>query len=73
MIGKLSTAIPGTVENVIAPSNTSEAEKAQIAFEDADGLHGAIRIPTVLTNGKHGDEVRLKKGAQVKIIVKASV
>jgi hypothetical protein len=71
VIGKLSTTLVGTVEKIIPSSDTSEPEKAQIAFDDADGLHRAIRIPNTLTEGKHGDEVRFKEGAEVKIIVEA--
>jgi hypothetical protein len=48
----------------------SGPEKAQIALEGADELYREIRIENSLTN-ENGDEVRLKKGADVEITVEA--
>jgi len=42
----------------------------QIAVEGADHLYREIRIENTLTD-EHGDTVRLKKGAEVDIIIEA--
>ena len=70
MKDKPSVTMPGTVEKIIAPVRPSEPEKAQIALEGADELYREIRIENSLTN-ENGDEVRLKKGAEVEITVQA--
>jgi len=62
--------MPGTVEKIIPPAHPSEPEKAQIAVEGADELYREIRIENALTD-ENGDEVRLKKGAEVEITVEA--
>ncbi len=70
MTEKPSVTLPGTVEKIIKPSAPSEPEKAQIAIEGADDLYKEIRIENSLTT-ENGDEVRLKKGAQVDVTVEA--
>ncbi|MFZ0201622.1 MAG: hypothetical protein WB523_22230 [Candidatus Sulfotelmatobacter sp.] len=70
MTEKPSITLPGTVEKIIKPSEPSEPEKAQIAIEGADDLYKEIRIENSLTT-ENGDEVRLKKGAQVDVTVEA--
>jgi hypothetical protein len=67
---KSSVTMPGTVEKIIPPVHPSGPEKAQIALEGADELYREIRIENSLTN-ENGDEVRLKKGAEVEITVEA--
>jgi hypothetical protein len=67
---KSSVTMPGTVEKIIPPVHPSEPEKAQIAVEGADELYREIRIENALTD-ENGDEVRLKKGAEVEITVEA--
>ncbi len=67
---KASVTMPGTVEKIIPPVHPSEPEKAQIAVEEADELYREIRIENALTD-ENGDEVRLKKGAEVEITVEA--
>jgi hypothetical protein len=67
---KPSVTMPGSVEKIIPPAHPSEPEKAQIAVEGADDLYREIRIKNSLTDEK-GDEVRLKKGAEVEITVEA--
>jgi hypothetical protein len=67
---KPSVTMPGSVEKIIPPSHPSEPEKAQIAVEGADDLYREIRIENSLTD-ENGDEVRLKKGADVEITVEA--
>jgi hypothetical protein len=67
---KASVTMPGTVEKIIPPVHPSGPEKAQIALEGADELYREIRIENSLTD-ENGDEVRLKKGAEVEITVEA--
>ena len=47
-----------------------EPEKAEISIEGADPLYQEIRIENSLTD-ENGDEVRLKKGAEVDVTVEA--
>jgi len=70
MTEKPSVTMPGTVEKIIPPAHPSEPEKAQIAVEGGDELYREIRIENALTD-ENGDEVRLKKGAEVEITVEA--
>ncbi len=61
--------MPGVVEETIHSSDPTVPEKAQIAIQGVDGLQ-QIRIDNVLTM-KNGDQVGLKKGAAVKVTIKA--
>ncbi len=70
MTDKPSVTLPGKVENIIPPSHPRELEKAQIAVEGADTLYRELRIKNSLTD-ENGDEVRLKKGAEVDVTVEA--
>ena len=70
MTEKPSVTMPGTVEKIIPPAHPSQPEKAQIAVEGADELYREIRIENALTD-ENGDEVRLKKGAEVEITMEA--
>jgi hypothetical protein len=70
MTEKPSVTMPGTVEKIIQPVHPSQPEKAQISVEGADDLYREIRIENSLTD-ENGDEVRLKKGAEVEITVQA--
>ena len=70
MTEKPSVTLPGTVEKIIKHAEPSEPEKAQIAIEGADDLYREIRIENSLT-AKNGDQVRLKKGAEVDVTVEA--
>jgi len=67
---KPSVTLPGTVEKIIKPSGPREPEKAQIAIEGADDLYREIRIENTLT-AENGDQVALKKGAEVDVSVEA--
>jgi hypothetical protein len=71
MTEKPSVTLPGTVEKIIKPSPPDQPEKAQIAIEGADDLYREIRIENSLTGG-NGDEVRLKKGAEVNVTVEVA-
>jgi hypothetical protein len=70
MAERPSVTLPGTVEKIIRPAHPSEPEKAQISVEGADPLYQEIRIENKLTD-ENGDAVKLKKGAQVDVIVEA--
>lgn len=70
MVEKPSTARPGTVQKIIKSPLPGEPEKAEIAIDGADDLYKEIRIENTLTN-EDGDEVALKKGAQVDVIIEA--
>lgn len=61
---------PGIVQKVIKPVHPSLPEKAEIAVEGADELYREIRIENTLEDEK-GEEVRLKPGAEVEVIVEA--
>ena len=67
---KSTVTLPGTVEQIIPSPYPGIPEKAQIAVEGADDLYQEIRIENTLTD-KHGDKVRLKKGADVEVTVEA--
>jgi len=62
--------LSGTVEKIIESPFPGEPEKAQIAVEGGDHLYREIRIDNTLTKAD-GEEVRLKLGAQVEVIVAA--
>ncbi len=70
MTENASVTLPGIVEKIIAPSGPMEREKAQIAVEGGDDLYREIRIENSLTD-ENGDEVRLKRGAEVEVTVAA--
>ena len=63
-----ATTMSGTVDKIIPPRRPSQPEKAQIALDGADRGHRNLRIENTLTD-EHGDDVKLKKGAQVEITV----
>jgi hypothetical protein len=67
---KPSTTLPAVVEKVIPSANKKEPEKAEIAIQNADYLYSEIRIENKLTDDD-GNEVRLKRGAEVEVTVKA--
>ena len=65
-----SATVPGTVEKLIPSSHPNRPEKAQIGVDGPDRGYHAIRIENSLTD-EDGDDVRLKKGAQVDVTVTA--
>jgi uncharacterized membrane protein len=67
---KPSTTLTGTVEKIIPSPYAGEPEKAQIAVEGADDLYREIRVENTLVT-EDGEEVRLKKGAQVEVKIEA--
>jgi hypothetical protein len=67
---KPKTTKPGTVEKIIKSPLPDEPEKAQIAVHGAEDLYREVRIENTLTDEK-GDEVELKEGAEVDVIIEA--
>jgi hypothetical protein len=65
-----SMTIPATVDKIIPSSGPSQPEKAQISIDESNRKYQKLRIENTLTN-EHGDEVGLKKGAHVEVIVTA--
>ena len=70
MTEKPNVTLPGTVEKIIASPDSSEPEKAQISVKGCDPLYQEIRIENSLTD-ENGNEVSLKKGAEVDVTVEA--
>jgi hypothetical protein len=70
MTEKVSTTRPGTVQKIIKSSYSGQPEKAEIAVQGADDLYKEIRIENALID-KNGEEVSLKKGAQVEVKIEA--
>jgi hypothetical protein len=60
--------LSGTVEKVIKSDHSPE--KAQIAVHEAEDLYRELRVENELTDGD-GVKVRLKKGAEVDVIIEA--
>ena len=70
MTEKPNVTLPGKVEKIIESEGPNDPEKAEISVEGGDPLYQEIRIENSLTD-ENGDEVRLKKGAEVDVTVKA--
>jgi hypothetical protein len=60
----------GAVQKLIKPVVPNSPEKAEINIEEADELYREIRIENTLTDA-NGDQVSLKPGAEVDVIVEA--
>ena len=69
MTKKPNVTLPGRVEKIIR-EEPGEPEKAEISIEEGEPLYQEIRIENSLTD-EHGDEVRLKEGAEVDVTVEA--
>jgi hypothetical protein len=65
-----SATMAGTVDKIIPSSRPNQLEQAQIAIDGAERRHRDLRIDNTFTD-EHGDDVKLKKGAGVKITVTA--
>ncbi len=70
MTANANTTLPGTVDKVIKSPDPEVPDKAQITVEGADELYREIRIENTLIT-EDGEEVALKPGAQVDVIVAA--
>lgn len=64
-----SVTMTATVQKII-PARFHQPEKAEIAVDGAEELYSEIRVENKLTD-KHGEEVKLKEGAQVEVKVEA--
>ena len=69
-IEKATVTLPGTVEKIIPSLDPDEPEKAQIVVEGAEELYREIRIDNTLQD-EAGNEVSLKKGAEVEVTIAA--
>ena len=67
---KPSTTLPGVVQKVIPSPHPTVPEKVEIGVKGADDLYREIRVDNVLKD-KDGDTVRLKRGAEVVVTIKA--
>jgi hypothetical protein len=67
---KATVTLPATVEKIIPSMDPDEPDKAQIAVEGAEELYREIRIENRLQDEK-GNEVCLKKGAEVEVTIAA--
>ncbi len=67
---KATVTLPGTVEKIIHSVDPDEPDKAQIAVEGAEELYREIRIENTLQD-EAGNEVCLKKGAEVEVTIAA--
>jgi hypothetical protein len=65
-----STTMPGNVDKIIPSQRPRQPEKAQIAVDGAARQHRNLRIENSLTD-RHGDEMKLKKGAHVEVTIAA--
>jgi hypothetical protein len=65
-----SATLPGIVDKIIPPSRPSHTQKAQITVYGANRQYRDIRVENTLTD-ENGNDVRLKKGAQVEVTVTA--
>jgi hypothetical protein len=63
-----SLTMPGTVAKIIPSPRPSQPEKAQIAVDGADRQYRDLRVENALID-EHGDDVKLKKGAEVEVTV----
>jgi hypothetical protein len=70
MAKKHTTTHPGTVQKILRSPLPNEPEKAEISVDDADDLYREIRIENHLVTDS-GEDVALKKGAQVDVIIEA--
>jgi len=70
MTEKPNVTLSGKFEKIIKSPDPSEPEKAEISLRDGDPLYQEIRIENSLTD-ENGDEVSLKKGAEVDVTVEA--
>src|SRR5271168_1130582 len=67
---KATVTLPATVEKIIHSIDPDEPDKAQIAVEGAEELYREIRIENTLQD-EAGNEVCLKKGAEVEVTIAA--
>jgi hypothetical protein len=64
------TTMPGTVDEIIPASRSTQRERVQIAVEGADRRYRDLRIENILID-ENGEDVRLEKGAHVEVTIAA--
>jgi|SRR5712671_2891021 len=64
------TTKQGTVQKIIQSPHPKHPETAEISVQGADELYKEIRIENILEDEK-GNEVKLKEGASVDVVVEA--
>jgi hypothetical protein len=69
-VKKPKTRKPGRVQKIIKSPVLNAPDKAEISIEGADPLYKEIRIDNTLEDDK-GNEVELKEGADVDVVVEA--
>jgi co-chaperonin GroES (HSP10) len=65
-----TTSMSGIVDKIIPSQGQKKPEKAKIVVDHADPRHRDLQIENALSD-KHGDDVKLKKGAHVELTIKA--
>jgi hypothetical protein len=63
-----SAILFGTVEKLIPAADPGQPGEAHIALDGADRRYRDLRIANALTD-EHGDDVKLKKGANVEVAI----
>jgi hypothetical protein len=66
-----SATLPRTVDKIIPSLRSSQVEQAQIVIDGAEHGYRDICIENTLTD-EYGDEVKLKKGAEVDVTITAN-
>jgi molybdopterin-binding protein len=69
-MGKKRKKLHGKVEKIIKPVVSGGPEKAQISIVEGEELYREVRVENVLTD-ETGEEVGLKPGADVDVVVEA--
>jgi predicted DNA-binding antitoxin AbrB/MazE fold protein len=59
-----------TVKKIIRPFDPKEAEKAEIAIDEAEDLYREIRVENVVAD-ENGKKASLKEGAKVDVVIEA--
>jgi hypothetical protein len=67
---KTKTSMTATVKNILPSFDPREPDKAEIHVRDADPLFQELRVPNSFRDEK-GQEVELKKGAEVEVHIEA--
>jgi hypothetical protein len=64
-----ASSLPGTVEKIITPRNSGDAEKVEISIQSGDDPSQRIRIANTLMDAL-GEATALKKGAAVHFVIR---
>ena len=66
-----SATMPGTVDKIVPYLRSRQVEQAQVVIDGAEHGYRDICIENTLTD-EYGDEVKLKKGAEVDVTITAN-